>query len=95
MIIFIRDCKNKNWPFLFFCLFGRNPKNMQLFQPQMHICERFERVGIWDAIDSSNQPVNGPIVRCKDCGKECHLTWEKWESRILQGRANLEQASPA
>lgn len=68
---------------------------MKLFQAQMHICERLERVGVWDAIDSSNQPVNGPVVRCEDCGSEFHMTWDKWENCILQGRAVLEQASPA
>ena len=68
---------------------------MKLFKSQMHICESLKRVDVWDALDSSDQPINGPVVKCEDCGREFHMTWENWEKCIVQGKAVVGQTSPA
>ncbi len=48
-------------------------------RPKKHYCDKVTQIGVWNAIDSSDCPTNGPVVKCDDCGLEFHLTWENWE----------------
>ncbi len=63
---------------------------MTLQFSKMHVCERLAQTGVWEAIDSANQTVSGPEIRCEDCGHEFRLTWEKWECISEKSRQTAE-----
>ena len=43
-----------------------------------HFCNKFTRIGIWEGVNSIDEPTNGPIVRCDECGAKRRLLWETW-----------------
>lgn len=102
----IKTCQNsinKKEGACFYLEKAKNYSNLTIYKyyskamiwqrPKAHVCERLTQIGVWEATDSSNSPINGPEVRCDDCGLEFHLTWEKWEDIPEEKRRVAESFS--
>ena len=53
-------------------------KNNQTPGECQHI--NFQTEGLWDGKGNDGQPIGGPIIKCLDCGKKEHMTWEIFKS---------------
>lgn len=67
-------------------------KAMINLRPKKHCCVKITQISVWNGIDSSDRPTNGPIVKCDDCGLEFHLTWENWEKILEENKSVREEA---